>query len=415
VLLAAWIFAVSFLTLRPVGMPLDELSAISVTCLLCGSRGTADAILNIVLFVPLGLALGGDVRGLRRAILAGLALSLMIEVAQTSLPGRHASSADLLWNTLGAAVGTGVYAVLKRRLETPSLVGGRAWGMVLGIAFAVSGVLVIPAPTDDVYWGQWTPDLGSMPQYDGTVLEARLDERALPPRRVDAPAPHRSLLEGDWSLDGRVVIGGQPRAVAPILSIYDRHRREILLLGAHGDDLVFRERLLAHELGFESPDLRLPHAFASLPALDTVRVSALRRDGGTCLRLAAKERCGLGVTVARTWGLLLYVTGPPEWFRGLVDVGWLMVLFLPLGLLAVSLWDAAWGAGITGVAAAAAVLTTPLLAPTWWHVLAGVAGIVLGRVALLVLVRVLDSRDLGDRGAPQRPAADRHEWVTRRS
>lgn len=329
-LVAAWILAVSFLTLRPVGVPLEELPAISVTCLLCGSRGTADAILNIVLFVPLGLAMGGDVRGLRRAIVAGFALSLIIEVAQTSLPGRHASAADLLWNTLGAAVGAGVYAVLKRRLETPSPVGGRAWGMVLGMAFAVSGVLVIPAPTDDVYFGQWTPDLGSMPQYDGTVVEAGLDGRALPPRRIDAPAPHRSLLEGDWSLDGRVVIGSQPRAVAPILSIYDRHQREILLLGAHRDDLVFRERLLAHELGFESPDLRLLHAFASLPPLDTVRVSALRRDGGTCLRLAAKERCGLGVTVARTWGLLLYVTGPPEWFRGLVDV------FFPLGLLAAS-------------------------------------------------------------------------------
>lgn len=387
-LIAAWIVGVSFLTLRPVGVPLDELPAISVTCLLCGSRGTADAILNVVLFVPLGLALGGDVRGLRRVILAGFALSLIIEVAQTSLPGRHASSADLLWNTLGAAVGAGVYAVLKRRLETPSLVGGRAWGMVLGIAFAVSGVLVIPAPTDDVYWGQWTPDLGSMPQYDGTVVEARLDGRALPSRRIDAPAPHRSLLEGDWSLDGRVVIGSQFRAVAPIISIYDRHQREILLLGAHRDDLVFRERLLAHALGFETPDLRLLDVFASLAPLDTVPISALRRDGGTCLRLATTERCGLGVTVARTWGLLLYVTGPPEWFRGLVDVGWLMVLFMPLGLVAGSLRDAAWGFGIAGAAVALAVLSTPLLAPTWWQILAGVAGIVLGRIVLLVLVRV---------------------------
>jgi VanZ family protein len=59
----------------------------------------------VLLFAPLGAALRA--LGRRRAATAGvgLALSTAIELAQLAIPGRTTSTADVIWNTLGAAVG----------------------------------------------------------------------------------------------------------------------------------------------------------------------------------------------------------------------------------------------------------------------------------------------------------------------
>jgi hypothetical protein len=381
----AWVLGLAVLTLDPGGMRLEDLATISWDCLLCGDRGTADALLNVVLFVPLGIVLGGRPASIGRAALAGVLCSTVVELTQAFVPGRHPSPADVLWNATGAAVGALVYLVVRRRLLAPVRLGGTAWGVGLAAAFGLAGMLIVPAPTDEAYWGQRTPDLGHMPQYDGTVPEARLNGRPLYTGRIDAPMPHRKLLHGDWTLAGEVVVGTPPQAVSPILSIYDGRRREILLLGAHGRDLVFRERVRAHEIGFESPDLRLIGAFESVAPGDTVGIEARHADGVLCLRLGERERCGFGVRPGRTWGLLLYVTGPPEWFRGLVDFGWLTVLFMPLGFFATSRRDAAVGLVLTAAGTGATVALTPLLAPMSVNVLAALGGTALGAACLVGL------------------------------
>ena len=78
-------------------------------CIACGPRGLADALLNLVLFLPLGFALAGIVRKLP-ALLLGSLLSLVIEVAQLGIPGRDSSLSDLLFNTVGTAVGVLIWA-----------------------------------------------------------------------------------------------------------------------------------------------------------------------------------------------------------------------------------------------------------------------------------------------------------------
>lgn len=69
--------------------------------------GDAERVLNTILFVPLGatIALLLARRAWPVAILAGLALSTAVEYAQASIPGRVPDPADIVWNTVGAAIG----------------------------------------------------------------------------------------------------------------------------------------------------------------------------------------------------------------------------------------------------------------------------------------------------------------------
>lgn len=66
-----------------------------------------DVVANIVLFVPFGLALAwrGARHDVRRATLAGLALSLAVEFSQVYTHNRIATVTDLMTNTTGAWLG----------------------------------------------------------------------------------------------------------------------------------------------------------------------------------------------------------------------------------------------------------------------------------------------------------------------
>ena len=76
---------------------------------------------NVAVFLPLGFGLAGLMRGLgraaafTRAVLAGLALSVAIEVVQLAIPNRATDVDDVLLNTVGAALGAGLFTWLLRR------------------------------------------------------------------------------------------------------------------------------------------------------------------------------------------------------------------------------------------------------------------------------------------------------------
>jgi hypothetical protein len=77
-----------------------------------GPRLAADIALNLAIFIPIGWGLGRAARGLggaRRTLLVTVgvaaAFSLAMEAVQVWLPNRYSSLADVLANTLGAAVG----------------------------------------------------------------------------------------------------------------------------------------------------------------------------------------------------------------------------------------------------------------------------------------------------------------------
>ncbi|MCB1743963.1 MAG: VanZ family protein [Gammaproteobacteria bacterium] len=73
-----------------------------------GLDGTAEIVVNVLLFLPMGFLYGLRGRGPRlllRAALYGLAASLFIETAQIFLPQRMSSISDLSANAMGTALG----------------------------------------------------------------------------------------------------------------------------------------------------------------------------------------------------------------------------------------------------------------------------------------------------------------------
>jgi glycopeptide antibiotics resistance protein len=118
--LAAALLLIAVVTLSPRGgrtlvelMPLTDLSEAvgerDLTLLL-------KSFANVLLFMPLGAALGLYDVSLRSALLASVALSGAIEVAQfVVVPGRTSSVDDVVLNTLGAILGYLLVSGLRRR------------------------------------------------------------------------------------------------------------------------------------------------------------------------------------------------------------------------------------------------------------------------------------------------------------
>lgn len=80
-----------------------------------------NAVLNVLLFVPLGLLaplLWPDLRSLRRLALLALAFSGVIEILQI-FTFRASDINDLITNTLGAVIGGGLARLLPRQEDNP--------------------------------------------------------------------------------------------------------------------------------------------------------------------------------------------------------------------------------------------------------------------------------------------------------
>ena len=77
-------------------------------CIICTARAVTDALENILLFIPLGVALAFRDHRASTSTLFGLLVSLAIELTQFYIPGRYPSIQDVFCNTLGTVVGFGI-------------------------------------------------------------------------------------------------------------------------------------------------------------------------------------------------------------------------------------------------------------------------------------------------------------------
>lgn len=339
--------------------------------------------------MPLGFVLHPTLRTIPRAYFIGLALSTLIEACQLALPGRYPSLADLFWNSAGAALGVVAFRVVRARAtgEDTRARFGTFWAVGTVVLVLSAGYLLKPVRPIGSYWGERTPSLSSMPRYGGLVEHAELNGQPLPTRYSGQPPIGAEDLQGEWSISMRVIVGGPSRALSPILVVRDREYREIVLLGAQGDDFVFRDRTLARRLGLDSPDLRLRGAFGSRQPGDTVTVD-VRAGREFCIRLDRVDHCGLGVTPSRTWSFLLYPESAPEPARRLLDVLWIAALLAPIGYFARSWAELCTMAALTFGGAALAVGLTPLISPSGVEALAALSGLFIGRgLAWLVVSR----------------------------
>jgi hypothetical protein len=378
------------MTLLPHPEEAARSAATPITCIVCGEVGTVDVILNVLLFVPFGLGLGLARFSWRRALVLGAALSFGIELLQMKvIAGRDASLGDLLTNSLGAGLGA-TLAMIAPRLLRPGSQSSRSlalgWAALLALIFAGTALSLRPAwPTGAAWWGQWAPDLGHLARFTGRVLSVSAAGIPLPPGRAINQRQLEAAMTVNPELTTTAVLDTATAGLAPIASIFDADRREVVLLGQDGSDLIWRVRMWSARLGLRNPGVRLPGALASPPG-DTVTASGRLRGPEFQLsstRGHAVRSWALPFSSSWGWSLVLpwpYAFGPEVRF---LTALWIAGLLVPLGL---------WGARARGVGWALIAATPVLLlalipaaagfAPVHWtEWLAALVGLGLGITA----------------------------------
>lgn len=309
------------LTLRP--LP-DQAAAAAQTpwsCLVCGPVGSADVILNILLFLPLGLALGTARLRWRSAGALALALSVSVELLQAFvIPGRDASLSDVFSNTLGGVAGAalaGAVALLLRPQPPAArrlfFAGAGTWaGLLALVAWAQT-----PSPGPGPYRLIVTPREPGLDTFAGRVVQVDHD--------------------GLSALRATVVNPGTTRGAAPIAELVNGAGDPVLRLGQRSDRLTVFARTNA-------VGVRLRGAMVDLPAAAFSRGDTLSLQGRVSesdVELSVAAARGQSQTIRRN-----------RW----VGTGWSLVL--PSG----GHW-APLGRGLT-----AAWLGLPALVLGWWGI-----------------------------------------------
>lgn len=322
-LLVISLVAIGALTLVP--HP-DEAKAALATpwyCLICGDLGMVDVLLNIALFVPLGLALG--LRGIRprRALLFGLGLAGAIELLQATLVhGRDPSVSDVLTNSAGALAGA-VLGQHAGQLWLPSV--ARARQLTLAAALAWLSVMVLSAigltadrPVGAVRLVE-SPVTVLLEPFRGTVTRSSVDS-----------------VNGSLTLAADIQTAGLTDRLAPILELQDSDSFPLARLGQLGQKPTFSRRLLATRALFRTPMIRV---YGGVIPEAPVRVRVEGGMAGPVLWSSAtlngtSHRAELTLTPGLGWMLLLPLGYPFDAFSRWTSAAWVALPLLLVGFWA---------------------------------------------------------------------------------
>lgn len=352
-LTVASVLAIGAATLTPSSSPPLE-SHSHRLCIVCGSEGGVDVILNLVLFLPFGLALGLQNARWPRALAAIAAMTLAIEGLQTfAVPGRDASLGDVLMNLIGGTVGVAAGRRFAMLVSPPASTARALFALWAAFWLAVQGVsafAMTPQPPSSTYYGQIRPTLGGMSRFDGDVLDARIDSVAI---GDGAQSGERSKHLRDLLRNGAATTVAAswrlPSAgVAPIFRIADHQGREVLLVAQASSDVIFSVRTGADVLRLRPIRLRLRQVRRAVAASewdDTVRIRASYGASHALLTTHAKTQTRelrAALTPSQGWRIFLpmrmYVSDGPG--GTIASVAWMFALALPLGF---------WGAFAVGL------------------------------------------------------------------
>ena len=342
-----------------------------------GGAALGELIANLILFIPLGVAL--TLAGVKplRVVAAGALLSFTVEFLQQWIPGRDPSLGDIVANTNSTALGVLVVVAARFWLFAPAR--RSAW-QALGTA--VIAVLVWwgtammlrqtapPLPYDVVL----TPDLQGFGHYNGSVIDVR-------PARTGG------------RLDITVTAATEPpNRSSPLIAILDRNGARVHMLSVDHTDLTLRYHMPALDATLEQPDLRLRGALRGVAPGDTFTAATWHDSTDICLRVNATQRCGLGYTIGDGWKLIYYPESWAPWGLAVINTLWLAGCVTGVGFWSVrgrrrTPQDAAGaGAAIGRIAIALAILgsvivpiATELRATTLNEFLGVIGGIVFGR------------------------------------
>jgi len=280
VLAIASVAAILFATLLPdSGQPVN-----SQFCLVCGPRGGVDAILNVLLFVPLGVGLALSGLQWNRVVVTACAISLMVETAQFFfIPGRDATLGDVLTNTIGGALGFAVARnapIWVRPRPRTAAILGLGWCAVWLVIQAISSFSFAPSIPDSGYYGQIARQLSGFALFPGKVLDPKIGDVAITDRRFnDVDSVGRRLLDGA-KVALTAVSAGRTNDIAPIVRVADDQQREIVLVAQDEDAFLFGVRT-------GSAVFRLRSALFAMPGVFTDGVGQTKASTGEPLTLSA--------------------------------------------------------------------------------------------------------------------------------
>jgi len=315
-------------------------------CVTCGPYWLTDAISNVVLFMPLGVALGFLGRRVFGAVLIGAGLSLAVELLQfAGMPaGRTPALSDWITNSTGTLIGAALYA-LRTTLLGPSIQAARmlliAWTGVMGAVLVAGNWLLSPSSpsvgaTSAVERSTlpFTPGFG---WYTAVPDSGFVNEVFIP---HGGNGPVIAQMSRTDTIRLSVLVRGRDtrRGTVPIVYVHaPGERRAQVLLGQRGNSAVVRLTLNAARAGLRVPELALHDVFApSARALETP-VQLRATVTGRTLSLVAREGDGtersttLSLTPLLGWTLLQSVVRVDSAVAPLLTLLWLLAWGVPWG------------------------------------------------------------------------------------
>jgi hypothetical protein len=174
----------------------------------------ADFVNNLILYMPLGIALGGT--SLIRAFLFGLCLSTCAEVLQLGYVDRIPSFLDIASNTCGAVIGYLIARLLLRTGHDPRLLRLYRPVTVAAIPVAILGTLMLMHHRPASDFSNWSPafhlaagnELTGDRPWSGTISELAIYPFAMSPSQV-------SDLAGQTTESSEAAIVGPMQLTAP--------------------------------------------------------------------------------------------------------------------------------------------------------------------------------------------------------
>lgn len=320
-------------------------------CMRCGLRPALDILLNVVLFVPLGLGLGLGRTRLRWATLVVLAVTCSVEALQFAVvPGRFASARDILTNTAGGIIGFCIARDWRGLVLPPPrralLLGGAAILLWLATQLFTAWALVVAVP-DGTWWAQVSRhDRGFPAHFPGRVVRLSIGSSAI---LYSDTLQDSERARSEWVRGAPVaaVVTSTPEnsGPAPILVIAaDATPTEVIALAQQGTGVFFRVRTRAAVIGLRNPAILLGDVFLPGSEADTITVSARYSDGEYEIdseRGGGRRQFALAASASWLWALLM----PLRHSTLGAESRWITVAWLFIALALPGFWLAQWDDG----------------------------------------------------------------------
>lgn len=348
-ILSLSLLCVALITLSPT----SETASLPFLCFRCGAHAGVDVLLNILLFVPVGVGLGLLRVRARWALLFTISATLTVEVLQFGfIAGRFASVRDIVMNVAGGLTGWHL-ALVWRTLVSPPAAHARALCFVAAAswiasqAFTAWAIIVVAPPPP--WWAQISLSDRAFPAvFRGDVVRVSLGTVQIrsSDKLEESEIVRKQLLDG--AAVNAVVTGVEPtQAPAPILLLAtDDELSEVAALVQTGDDVFFRIRTRAAVVGLRNPSLRLVDVFPFGSGHDTIALEANHADGRYRIasqRGAIHRERTLAASPSWIWALLM----PVAHYSLGADVRILTAVWLFAALGLVGFWGEQ-GSAITG-------------------------------------------------------------------